>query len=434
MDFKFHTDSLSGIVVACACAAALVVCLYESLVWGAAVSAIGMVVVWGWRYRVRRNLSDKLEIMLKAVRNGDYAFRFSETGFSRTSSSSINMLMEYYNGLIKEDRRKIYENNFFYEQILANVSTGIVVVEDKDKLYYANKAALRLLDIPMLSHLQQLERYGTDVAEFFRMAVQGEQRQLHLSSQNTDKDLLVRVSAIVIREKNMRIMMMNDVRTVIDKNELEAWIKLSHVLTHEIMNAVTPVVSLSESMMKPDIPAERLHDGLKTIHSTSQGLLSFVDNYRKFTSLPKPCPALFYVCELTDEIRNLKLVPSHVRLTLDVEPRDLLLYADRHLVRQVLVNLVRNAIQAIGGSDGRISVTAAEKGDGCIQMFVSNDGPVINEKDRAHIFVPFFTTKPDGSGIGLSVSRQIMAQHNGSLFLLPAGAKGWNTTFVLEFS
>lgn len=129
MDFKFHTGSLSGTVAACACAAALVVCLYESLVWGAVASAIGMVAVWVWRYRVRRNLSDKLEIMLKAVRNGDYAFRFSETGFSRASSSSINMIMEYYNGLIKEDRRKLYENNFFYEQILANVSTGIVVVE-----------------------------------------------------------------------------------------------------------------------------------------------------------------------------------------------------------------------------------------------------------------------------------------------------------------
>ena len=158
-----------------------------------------------------------------------------------------------------------------------------------------------------------------------------------------------------------------------------------------------------------------------------------MDNYRKFTSLPRPVPVLFYVQELTEELRTLLLVPERIKLEFHLVPEDLLIYADKHLIRQVLINLVRNAIQAIGEGDGCIRVVAFVQTDERVLIKVSNDGPVIPEEIRSHIFVPFFTTKERGSGIGLSVSRQIMMASGGSLSLLPAGTAGWNTTFVLEF-
>ena len=237
-----------------------------------------------------------------------------------------------------------------------------------------------------------------------------------------------------MEQRQLRVFTLNDIRNVMDENELDAWIKLSHVLTHEIMNAITPVASLSASLLSKDTwSTEQLREGLSVIYTTSQGLLSFVDNYRKFTSLPRPVPVLFYVQELTEELRTLLLVPERIKLEFHLVPEDLLIYADKHLIRQVLINLVRNAIQAIGERDGCIRVVAFVQTDERVLIKVSNDGPVIPEEIRSHIFVPFFTTKERGSGIGLSVSRQIMMASGGSLSLLPAGTAGWNTTFVLEF-
>lgn len=434
MDFNFHTSFLRVGLPATVCTAAFAIAFEAQCTWGMAVAAIGWITVFVLHYRTLRNSTRKLDLIFKASRNGDYAFRLPEHGTSRTSSTGINRIMEHYSQIIQEDRRRIHENALFHEQILANVNTGVLVTEEDGNIYSTNPAALRLLGLPALNRVQQLEHYGREAADFFRSATQGEQRQFHLHIQDADRELLVHSSVMNIGGRTMRIFTLDDVRTAMDRNELEAWVKLSRVLTHEIMNAVTPVASLAESMMaQPDMSAERLHEGLQTIRSTSQGLISFVENYRKFTSLPTPQPTLFYVRELTEEIRTLKMEPEHIRLAVSVSPEDLLLHADKHLIRQVLINLVRNAIQAIGETEGRIVLQAFGTDDGHVHIRVSNDGPVINETDRAHLFVPFFTTKPHGNGIGLSVSRQIMSLSHGTITLLPACTRGWNTTFELEF-
>ena len=163
------------------------------------------------------------------------------------------------------------------------------------------------------------------------------------------------------------------------------------------------------------------------------GLTNFVDTNRKFSALQQPVPEPFYLNELVSQIRELHVVPSHIRLTLQIEPEDLMLYADRNLIRQVLINLLKNAGQAIGDKEGRIHIHAYTTMDEHIFIKVSNDGEVIPDDVAEEIFVPFFTTRPDGSGIGLSLARQIMQLSGGSISLLRAGTNGWNTTFVLEF-
>lgn len=151
------------------------------------------------------------------------------------------------------------------------------------------------------------------------------------------------------------------------------------------------------------------------------------------SALQKPSPEPFYLKELLLQVKSIHLIPSHIQLTLQIEPDDLMLYADPNLIRQVLINLLKNATQAIGENKGKIHIRAYSTKEEHILVYVSNDGPAIPEKEAEEIFVPFFTTKKEGSGIGLSLSRQIMKLSNGSISLLKAETNGWNTTFVLEF-
>ena len=200
------------------------------------------------------------------------------------------------------------------------------------------------------------------------------------------------------------------------------------------MNSIAPISSLSETFLKrKDVVNGPLYDGIRAIHETSTGLISFVDSYRKFSALQKPSPEPFYLMDLLKQIQGLSLVPETVALTLQIEPVELMLYADPNLIRQVLINILKNAVQSIGGNKGRIHIRAYSAADEHVFIYISNDGPVIPEEEAEQIFVPFFTTRINGSGIGLSLSRQIMKLSGGSISLLRAGTNGWNTTFVLEF-
>lgn len=232
----------------------------------------------------------------------------------------------------------------------------------------------------------------------------------------------------------VKILTLNDIRNEMDTKELESWIKLTRVLTHEIMNSIAPISSLSETfLLRKDVINSPIYEGIRAIHETSSGLISFVDSYRKFSALQKPSPEPFYLKELLLQVKSIHLIPPHIQLTLQIEPDDLMLYADPNLIRQVLINLLKNAIQAIGKNKGKIHIRAYSTKEEHILIYVSNDGPAIPEREAEEIFVPFFTTKKEGSGIGLSLSRQIMKLSNGSISLLKAEANGWSTTFLLEF-
>ena len=176
-----------------------------------------------------------------------------------------------------------------------------------------------------------------------------------------------------------------------------------------------------------------MNEGIRAIHETSTGLISFVDSYRKFSALQKPSPEPFYLLDLLRQIQGLSLIPDTISLTLQIEPPGLMLYADPNLIRQVLINILKNAVQSIGGEKGRIHIRAYSAADEHIFIYINNDGPVIPEAEAEQIFVPFFTTRANGSGIGLSLSRQIMKLSGGSISLLRPHTNGWNTTFVLEF-
>lgn len=383
--------------------------------------------------KMQQQLREKSWLMLEAIRNRDYSFRLPVAGFSG-GERVLQDTLDRFGGLMSEQKQLMEQRERFYEQILSSVTSGIIVLDEDMKVVQTNPAAARLLGLPVLSTLQQLDRYGTEVPHVFRTLGAGERCNIQFSTSKGEVQLLVRASVMQLGDRTVRILALNDIRNELDAKELDSWIKLTRVLTHEIMNSIAPISSLSETFLKrSDVIGTPLYDGIRAIHETSTGLISFVDSYRKFSSLQKPSPEPFYLLDLLHQVEGLTLVPENIALTLQIEPAELMLYADPNLIRQVLINLIKNAVQAIGGHKGRIHVRAYSSADEHVFVYVSNDGPAIPEAEAEQIFVPFFTTRSEGSGIGLSLSRQIMKLSGGTISLLRSGTNGWNTTFVLEF-
>ena len=412
------------------------------LTWGFAkgqylLAGIGLVVllfaIVNYIHGVKK-LKEKCYLMLEAIRNNDYSFRLPTT-YHSASEQVLQDTINQFGILMNEQKQQMVQQEKFYEHIMSAVSTGIIVIDEHDNIMQANPAAAKLLGLPILSNLRQLERYGNDVADLFRLIQAKERRQLHLQTDKGEVDLSIACVRTELDRKAVRILIMNDIHNELDEKELDSWIKLTRVLTHEIMNSMAPISSISDTFMqREDVKDSEIYDGIRAIHETSTGLISFVDSYRKFSALQQPQPEPFYVQEIIKQVSSLNIVPEHINLNIQVEPNDLMLYADSNLIRQLLINLLKNAVQAIGNHQGRILVHAYADKNEHVFINVSNNGPAISSELARQIFVPFFTTKQDGSGIGLSLARQIMKLSGGTITLLKTGTNNWPVTFQLEFS
>lgn len=219
--------------------------------------------------------------------------------------------------------------------------------------------------------------------------------------------------------------------------EVQSWEKLTRILTHEIMNGIAPITSLSDVFMRrKDVKESPIYDGIKAIHDTSIGLMDFVDSYRKFTSLQQPSPEYFSLRELIDGVKNLNSVPPGISLHVKYDLDDDMVYADKNLFRQVVINIVKNAVESFKdvthGNERVIQIFAYQYQGTPFRVAISNNGSPIPADVREDIFIPFFSTKKTGSGIGLALCRQIMRLSAGSVNLLHANANGWPTTFLIE--
>ena len=381
----------------------------------------------------RRNIK-KVTFLFDAIDNGDFSFnfptekRFKEDKILHQSLNRIKLFLQH-------TREEQMDREKYYEQILNAVDTGILVVDSHDNILQHNQAALRLLDTDVLTHMNQ---------------VKGKLKDEHLAKHETQA---------MLKDKHVRIIALSDVSHELSNQEVDSWIKLIRVLTHEIMNTITPVTSLSETLLTRVTEDKDLKQGLETIHKTGTELLAFVNNYRRFTHVPQPQPALFYVEPF---LERMALLCNH-EVEIEVSPKDLLTYADESLLSHVVTNLLKNAVEAFkekgisaernkqdGNEQGRnkqecrsadlqsaaskkafIRLQAYANAQESIIIDVSNNAGLIPEDVASHIFIPFFTTKPEGSGIGLSLSRQIMRVSGGSLSLHQDKAQGITTFRIL---
>ena len=351
----------------------------------------------------RRNIK-KVTFLFDAIDNGDFSFSFStEKGFKE--DKILNLSLNRIKLFLQHTREEQMEREKYYEQILNAVDTGILVVDSHDNILQHNQAALRLLDTDVLTHMNQ---------------VKGKLKDEHLAKHETQA---------MLKDKHVRIIALSDVSHELSNQEVDSWIKLIRVLTHEIMNTITPVTSLSETLLTRVTEDKDLKQGLGTIHKTGTELLAFVNNYRRFTHVPQPQPALFYVEPF---LERMALLCNH-EVEISVSPKDLLVYADESLLSHVVTNLLKNAVEAFNGQEklSFIRLKAYANAQESIIIDVSNNAGLIPEDVASHIFIPFFTTKPEGSGIGLSLSRQIMRVSGGSLSLHQDKAQGITTFRII---
>ena len=388
-----------------------------------------------WLYRHYRRNIKKVTFLFDAIDNGDFSFNFpTEKGFKEDKilHQSLNRIKLF----LQHTREEQMDREKYYEQILNAVDTGILVVDSHDNILQHNQAALRLLDTDVLTHMNQ---------------VKGKLKDEHLAKHETQA---------MLKDKHVRIIALSDVSHELSNQEVDSWIKLIRVLTHEIMNTITPVTSLSETLLTRVTEDKDLKQGLETIHKTGTELLAFVNNYRRFTHVPQPQPALFYVEPF---LERMAMLCNH-EVEISVSPKDLLAYADESLLSHVVTNLLKNAVEAFNGQEklsternkqdgnnqGRnkqecrsadlqsaaskkafIRLQAYANAQESIIIDVSNNAGLIPEDVASHIFIPFFTTKPEGSGIGLSLSRQIMRVSGGSLSLHQDKAQGITTFRII---
>ena len=388
-----------------------------------------------WLYRHYRRNIKKVTFLFDAIDNGDFSFNFpTEKGFKEDKilHKSLNRIKLF----LQHTREEQMDREKYYEQILNAVDTGILVVDSHDNILQHNQAALRLLDTDVLTHMNQVKE------------------------KLKDEHLAKHEAQAMLKDKHVRIIALSDVSHELSNQEVDSWIKLIRVLTHEIMNTITPVTSLSETLLTRVTEDKYLKQGLETIHKTGTELLAFVNNYRRFTHVPQPQPALFYVEPF---LERMALLCNH-EVEISVSPKDLLVYADESLLSHVVTNLLKNAVEAFkekgklsaernkqdGNEQGRnkqecrsadlqsaaskkafIRLHAYANAQESIIIDVSNNAGLIPEDVASHIFIPFFTTKPEGSGIGLSLSRQIMRVTGGSLSLHQDKAQGITTFRII---
>ena len=375
-----------------------------------------------------RKMRGKVAYMLDALEDKELNFRFDER---RLRGRKFNRTLNRLRNIFDKERHEIIEQEKYFGLMLDHVRTGVAVIEPDGRVNYCNNTALALLGIATFGHIRQLRPVSESLYNAFQTITEGAEERASYYNESGKMTIALTASAATIGKTDVRVIAFNDISGEIAESEQESWTKLIRVLTHEIMNTVTPVASLSETLLKFENVDEEVRSGLDTIAQSSRGLIKFVESYRNLTRVAIPVRTAFYMRDLAERVISLtreEAVISGVTCSYTEKSEDILLYADEGQITQILINLVKNAIQA-GAKD--IGITAEINPYEHIIVKVSNNGRPISKESQEDIFIPFYTTKQEGTGIGLSLSRQIMRMHNGTLNLTCSDEK--KTVFTLVF-
>ncbi len=344
-------------------------------------------------YVVIRNnfrLRKRIRYVMEATLNGDFSYKFPTSNVNkdkREINIMLNRIVEHLENLTLEVRQK----EAFLSKVLNLTDIGFALADSKGDIRLHNKAALRILNRPVLTHRCQIPDYNIT-------------------------GLDIRKSDVTVNDKSFILFTITDLGRQLQTVEVESWDKLTRVLTHEIMNSLTPIQSIAENMSGKAMDQDS-SDAFATISSSSQSLMQFVKNFREFSIVPKPQMKAIYIRPLLES--SIRMAKSYVKdrnisFSLICFPPELLIYTDETLLSRVLLNVIKNAIEA---NPQNITIEVEEKADESLEIRISNDGELIPEETAEHIFTPFFTTRPSGNGIGLSISRRIITSLGGTLSL-----------------
>lgn len=369
------------------------------------------------------------------------SIRFSE--FNRTfqierMGGSFNELNKAFNEVMLDFQkvRAEKEESFHYLQtIVQNIDVSVIAYSADGNIELINKTAKKLFQVASIKNINSLESLSKELVETLYSVKPGDNKLVKLQFEDDILHLAMYASTIKVKDKMINLVTIKDIQNVLEEQETEAWQKLIRVLTHEIMNSITPIASLSSTldlMLKGMVSQQEseqlqidnesvaeIQDALKTINKRSTGLLHFVNTYRNLTRIPKPN---FKVCQIRELFSNIEklleeeLNKCELEFLVTVEPEKLEFTADEQLIEQVLINLIKNSMHALNKKkNGKIHLSAFLNKRGHVTLQVMDNGPGIIKDVLDKIFIPFFTTKPSGSGIGLSLSKQILRLHNATI-------------------
>lgn len=383
-------------------------------------------------FNIYQEIVRRISFIFNAVKNDDYSFRFADTP-AVTDYALVNYSLNRIKEVLDSAKLQIREKEKYFELIMECANIGIITVMKNGSVVQANSKATNLFGLMRLTHINQLRPISETLADALHKIRNGEQTLVRYVNETGEMSLSLNCSDLKLGERDLRVITIGDVNNELSDKEIESWDKLTRILTHEIMNSLAPVTSISHTLLTSAPDGKEMQSGLQTIHATSKRLMSFVDSFRQVTRLPAPQKTPFYLVELVNEAASLNNLHGE-QLETEIDPADTMLYADRMLMSQVMVNLIKNACEATAalGDDRRIGVRSFIDGNERVNIEVSDNGDAIPPEIAENIFTPFLSTKTDGSGIGLAVSRQIVHMHGGTLRLTHNRAGRVAFTIVLD--
>ena len=368
--------------------------------------------------------------MVEAIRYGDFSLNFAT---DKRQSPEEQRMIEDINEVMAQLRVRLTEKEerFKYlETLLDTVDTSMLIVDKLGYVQWMNRAGVQELCGHTIHHLDELQVLNRDFPSVLESLQPGEVKVVRIYKEEMMQDMAVTVTDYSNNRIDLRLVNLKNIRSVLEENEMEAWQKLVRVLTHEIMNSITPIISLSDTLCERAVQqgmdeSSLMLQGMQTIHRRSKGLLNFVENYRKLSRLSSPILAPVSVGDLLGDIKKL-FASSKVQYVYRIEDESRVLMADRSQMEQVLINLLKNATEACAEQEHPevVVATSYDQEKRIFRLSVTDNGCGILPEVLDRIFIPFFTTKPTGSGIGLSLCKQIMTLHGGSLQVTSEVGKG----------
>ncbi len=394
--------------------------------------------------RLMEKSNDMMTQFLQAVRYSDFSQAFAKTvkgkSFDELNQAFAQVMQDF-----RSIRTEKEEHHRYLQTVVQHVGVGILAFDQDGDIELLNSAAKKLLGVSGMRNISILESTHKGLIEKITSLKSGSQDLIPIQRQDELIHLIVHAKNFQLRGRPLKLISLQNIQSELEEQEIEAWQKLIRVLTHEIMNSITPISSLAKTVdhtldeIDPDnfnaADLNDIHNAVSTIHRRSEGLIHFVESYRKLTRIPQPNFKMIAVSSLFENVLSLTDVESNrknINLSSTVVPENLHVIADPELIEQVLLNLIRNALDALAETGApELSLMSSLDDRGRVVIRVTDNGSGIVKEAQDKIFIPFFTTKKSGSGIGLSLSRQIMRQHGGSINVTSRPDK--ETTFKLTF-
>ncbi|NVJ85832.1 MAG: GHKL domain-containing protein [Algoriphagus sp.] len=389
----------------------------------------------------------KVRTFLDNIKQDQYS-QVYPVKFDGTETDDLHIEFNAILAKLKEDQAEKEANYHYFRSVFKHLSIGLITYGEDGKIQLINTAAKRILNVDDLSNINQIESVNKELHLAIHQLKTGGSELIKIAHPDGIMQLSVYVIELMMRGEQFKLVSLQNIQSELEEKEMEAWQNLVRILTHEIMNSIAPISSLAGTI-KTDIEqkleqADPVTDsdledylmGITTVEKRSEGLINFVSDFRSLAHIPAPKFSSIRLANLFDQLEVLfqhQLETHNIELLKELDPPELILFGDQSQIEQVLINLVQNAIQALEESERKlIRLRAYIDEAGKIILEVCDTGKGIEEEALSKIFIPFFTTKKKGSGIGLSLSKQIMRRHKGNIQVRSQLGEG--TTFKLIFN